>query len=1186
MYLHKNFCFKYLIIIIIIIINQAYAIDYTIYRSDPVPSLEFVASAVPPIENLLNTLIATPSNSLQNSIEKLLEYGGLVRLKLLSKLGFEIYNNDKFELSEVTALNNIYQRILKRKDNLLKILPVKNSTLQQFCSQIDKFFSDKSFKTITSEIPLILPPAPTSVSVNLSLNSILTQLKHHKLKLTTPLFIGMLLHVPFNNYDAHTHNSMRHLIFYLVKNSDFEFKTSTEHLNYNKMTDLVYDILISEFFQKATTHARYLSDQLEPIIPFNSNIEELSVILEDNKINLKFLLDRVLPNDTLDGDLIDAKNYLYHKLKNIKNWDINELIGDEKYEYLNQDQLLIGLFDKLIDLDFVKDIASALKVNAYFWHKSHMIENLNDLLDLFDNYNNLKGVTTYRELIKTISRIKENLIDSNNITIELLCTRPRACLKQGLNKVRQCKGINLETKSLINNFFKQTRDCHFSECITEKCNENYVLPIELNTEVTSEPDCEDSEECESDEVKASMVDIDKNIKGVKKIKVKLEESKEESSTESLRTTEGNIEETTEHIEVVKVITEAPTTEAEKFITTEVITTTEPTTEFTIEPSTEVSKTQIITERSTNELFTTVEITEPTTTVKKITEPSTEQVTDKLVSITKKPKWISVAVNQVSLKPSISVNLQREPEVTSLEIKKSTRRASIKKMPTLNIKNEIEAPKPTISIFTTVSPKRKRVICHHRDLYHRKKLKKINNLKQKQNKLFNSVIGSKNVNYQNLKLDELNKINKINKVNNLKQKQNKLINFDTGSKNVNSQNLKLDEINKVNKVNKVNNLESNSDKIDDIDSGNQKVSIVDKNSNLGDNKVDLHVQSHSGELGLHSDSTSGKVEDLLSHSDLKKQQLHSNSKFNSSLGEKSDSGSVSDSGLDKISQQYRPEIDKNPSDSTGYDHSNILENTYNLATKDAKKIKQGIGSFNPFSRPSKYHSVNYNENNNININNARRSRLGSKIFDSSEEMPQNSDKSDISGSDQDLAEQEDNYFENRNKTKKSKEFSKIKNSKLNQNHHKKMTSYYNEEVKEEKVKTRRSNSVRRSHSSKNSKKTRRADQNHKGYHNNLRKNNFENNSSDGPKSRMLDLDMTKFMNFEVKRDETVRKKVPTYKRSVDQGQIKARVFREIPYPPNPLTTSETEVKPRMFNIGASKFANIEFKKDENYTEFKK
>ncbi|XP_044592799.1 uncharacterized protein LOC123270705 [Cotesia glomerata] len=1156
MSLHKNFCFKYfiiIIIIIIIVINQAYAIDYTLYRNDSVPSLESVASKIPPLENLLHALIAAPStSSLQQKTEKLLEYAGLVRLKLLSKLGFEVYNNDELNLPEVTALNDIYQRTLKRKDNLLLILPFKNITVQQFCSLVDESSSGKTCNKIIQEIPLTFPPAPTpapaSASVNLSLNSILTDLKSHKLELTSQLFLGLLLHVPFNNYDARTHNSMRHLIFSLLQDSDLKFKTSVEHRNYHRITDLVHDILTSGVFFKATPHAQYLSEQLEEIIPLNSNIEALSAILEDNKINLKFLLDTVLPNDTLDGDLIDAKNYLYHKLRNIKDWDINELVGAEKYEYLKQDQLLIGLLDKLIDLDFIKDIASALKVNAYFWHKSHMIENLNDLLDLFDNYNNLRGVTTYRELIKTISRIKDNLINSKNITIELLCTRPRACLKQGLIKVRQCRGINPETKSLIDNFFEQTKDC--SECITEKCNQdNTVVPAELDSEPNLEPDCEDSEECESDEVKASMVEDDENLKRLKKVRVEVEES-EGSTTESWITTEGSVEETTEHIEVVKVITEASTTEANEFSTTEA-TTEFTTTELTDELTTEAPKTTKTTERSTTELLTTVKITEPTTTVI-ITEPTDEKFTEKVETTTeKKIEWVQVPLKEVTLKPSISVNMQKESEAVTLGTTESTVRDSVKMIPTPNVKVKIETPIPTILVPTTVAPqpKRKRVICHHRDLYHRKKLKKLNKLNQKQGSLLHS--GSSHVSFGDLKLNKLN--------------------LQSDSENIE----KLTTLRPI------------------FDSGDQKIVLDDKNLNLGD-KVDLHVQAHSGELGLYSDSASGKV-DLLSHSDLEKLQLHSNSKFNSSQGVNSDSGS------DKNSLQSKAEVGENVSGSTDDDHSSsILEKTYKLASKGAEKIKSGIEGLNPFGRKSK-DSSQQDENKNININ-ARRSRLGSKIFDSSEEMPRNSDKSDSSGSDQDSTELEDNYFENRKKKKKSKEFSKIKNSESSHNH-KKMTSYYNEEVKEEKVKKRRSNSVRRSQSrksSKSSRSSRRADhQNHKGHYHSRRK-NVEENSADGVKSRMLDLDLTKFMNFEVKRDENVRKKVPTAKRSVDnqqrqikkrlQGKRLARVLRETPHPhPHPpsLLTSETEVKPRILNIGvASKFANIEFKRDENYTEFKK
>ncbi|XP_057336298.1 uncharacterized protein LOC130674875 [Microplitis mediator] len=545
--------YRYFIqLIVFILINHANGIDYGLYRNDTVPSLVSVSSKVPTLESLLEGQLSSPVNTPQLITEHLLQYGGLVRSQLLAKLGSQLYNsNEDLTITELTALNDIYQQTLERKYNLLSILPTSNSTLQEICANLKTpslISSAKICQKITKRINLTFPPLSVEkIPPNLSIDAIFTQLKNNKLELTNNLFVGLLLHIPFNNYDAKTHNSLRHLIYSLI-NSNLNINNNNNNTNYSSITELIRSNLNAINSYELIPFAKYLSEQLNTeLLPINSNIESLSAIFDNDKINLKYLLETILPNDTLDKDLIEAKTYLRHKLDGVKNWDINQLIGSEKYEYLRPDELLIALFDKLIDIDYLRDIASALKIDAHFWHKSHMIENLNDLLDLFDSYNNLRGINDYRELTRTIGRIKHYLVNSKNVTIELMCTRPRACLKEGLKMVRDCKGINEETKILINTFFEQSKDC--SDCLRSDCKINDVTESQNGGELemaTTEKsgvtigDCENSEDCEDNDVKSTLGYNYEKLKKIKKIKIKEHEEKEniEVTTESTQTTKS------------------------------------------------------------------------------------------------------------------------------------------------------------------------------------------------------------------------------------------------------------------------------------------------------------------------------------------------------------------------------------------------------------------------------------------------------------------------------------------------------------------------------------------------------------------------------------------------------------------------------------------------------------------------
>lgn len=436
----------------------------------------------------LNNIQISSADSLQEGIEHLLQFGALMRTRILDIFGKLIYDHyDEFTINEMRALYEIYQDTLDRKYNIFDIIPniLINGDLGPLaiCNYINihvrtclrgvsSFCVKTKFPNLSNDLINDTKIIDLTKSIyytahidekfkyGISLPYILESLKNNHLQLTVELFSGLLHNIQYDDYDDDVRSAEREIIHYFLKNTDEIMQkhllTADNIKQYHSITQLLNGFLnTKQFPNNIKRHAEYLSQHISPEpYAINENIELLGAVFDDNDVNIKYLFELVLPDDTIDSDVIDAKNYLLEEI--LKQDIVEKYLQIEKYQHSNPSQLLMGIFGQLRDIDFITDIATSLRLHAKYYHSSHMVENLNQLLELFDSYENLRGIPDHSKLITIIDRLRKKLEYTKNATIEILCTNPRKCLRIGLKIISQCNGLDKETKRLIMKFLEKS----------------------------------------------------------------------------------------------------------------------------------------------------------------------------------------------------------------------------------------------------------------------------------------------------------------------------------------------------------------------------------------------------------------------------------------------------------------------------------------------------------------------------------------------------------------------------------------------------------------------------------------------------------------------------------------------------------------------------------------------------------
>lgn len=458
---------------------------------------------------------------LQEGTEHLLQFGALFRTQILDTFGYLVYDRyDDFSISQMEALYRVYHETLERKYNIFDIVtsffesadirPTKvcqsiNKNVHtclkessQLCMRIRKHNKRRLINLNYTPQIYQLAKIQHHFPDGFSLNIILKHLQNDTLKFTPSLLSGLLHNIQYDSFDDEVRTAERELILYLTKYSkiskDSILMSSEEIQNQTTVSGLLRTYLKTvsvEFKSPANFHAKILAEHVvREVEAISQNIELLGAVYENNTINLKYLFNLVLPPDVIDKDLSEAKDYLLGKIDELQ--VVSKYLRIEKYQQAGPDQLLMEILGQMRDIHFAVDIVSALHTHARFWHRNLAIEGLNELLDLFSSYENLRKMKEYEEMMKTIDQIKSRLWNSKNVTIEIYCSNPRACLQIGLQIVMKCEFIDEGTKNLIQKFCDKVtikgspakEECHLREIQPAECD---TESVEVNPEIEESP---------------------------------------------------------------------------------------------------------------------------------------------------------------------------------------------------------------------------------------------------------------------------------------------------------------------------------------------------------------------------------------------------------------------------------------------------------------------------------------------------------------------------------------------------------------------------------------------------------------------------------------------------------------------------------------------------------------------------
>lgn len=654
-------------------------------------------------------------------------FGALLRMRILDTFGSLLYiYYDDFSIKEVKALHKVYQAIFERQYDIFNLVPaiLKNPDTRpsKICAEIYTYAEPclKSSANICRKIKkqhdIPYPDDLSTSALNItylayhlskisrqylggfSLTALLKLLQKEVLIITPDLLSGLLYNVRYNNFDDDVRLAERELVQSFHKITQTKILISTIELKKFHTVDSFLKYYVSIYAERfldedLKRHAFLIKKRIvDDVGMINENIYLLGNVYENRTIHIKYLFDLVLPDDLLDNDVIEAKKYLVKTLNEFN--VVEKYLKVQKYQQVTPAQLMMEITGQLKDIDFAKSIAISLRIHARFWRSHRMIESLDELLELFDAYENLRQMPRYDGMMQKIDNIKKYLWDMKDIPVEILCNAPRACLQIGLKSILYCKYVSSEIKELIEDFLKMSNMCVYMTQDTSR--RTIDIPFKISkTRFSMQPAniSKDATESSESEETTEFNEISEESTESTEVSTKLEISSEES-TEFANTTMTTTLKTIEYTEPIStVIMDTSTIQEETTRTTTstaaVTTTPSPTTTTTLStttttlPTTTTILPKIIT--TTLPSITTL----PTTTIlsKTTTALPTTTTTETLTTTT-----------PTTTTPTTTTTTLPTMTTTSILSTTTTPSARTTELPIANIAIEFEHSKKNINNF--------------------------------------------------------------------------------------------------------------------------------------------------------------------------------------------------------------------------------------------------------------------------------------------------------------------------------------------------------------------------------------------------------------------------------------------------------------------------------------------------------
>ncbi|XP_011869250.1 PREDICTED: uncharacterized protein LOC105562789 [Vollenhovia emeryi] len=501
----------------LLLVSSAQAVNYEVHRHDVIATNlngNVILTSRDYLEQL-NFVAPKASYTLQEATEHLLQFGALLRARILDTFGRLLYvYYDDFSIAEVEALRKVYREILERQYDVLNLVPsvLRNPDTRpsRICAEIYDHAAQSCLRgsasvcrRIRRQHDLPHPDDRDTPALNVtyriyrsskiskqyprgfSLATTLRFLQRQMLTVTPNLLSGLLQHVRYENYDDDVLIAERELVrHYREIATTREIPMPTKELSrfhtVNSFLKFYFDMYAKKFLdddlkKHALLIARSIADDVGTI---DENIHLLGNVYENRTIHVEYLFDLVLPDDLLESDVIEAKKYLVTKLKKFN--VVEKYLRVQRYQQATPAQLMLEITEQLRDIDFAKSIATSLRMHAKFWRRSRMIESLDELLELFDTYENLRQVPRYLHMMRKIDWLKESLQAMKDVPVEILCNAPRACLRIGLQLVLHCQLVSTEIKDSIKEFIELSDVCVEPVRLIEESRRSMEIPFKIS----------------------------------------------------------------------------------------------------------------------------------------------------------------------------------------------------------------------------------------------------------------------------------------------------------------------------------------------------------------------------------------------------------------------------------------------------------------------------------------------------------------------------------------------------------------------------------------------------------------------------------------------------------------------------------------------------------------------------------
>ncbi|XP_070163311.1 uncharacterized protein [Polyergus mexicanus] len=718
-----------------LLVLSVQAINYEVHRHDITPT-KLNSNIILTNRDLLEqlNLVAPKANyTLQEGTERLLYFGALLRAQILDTFGSLLYiYYDDFSIKEVEALHKVYQEIFERRYNIFNLIPdiLRNPDTRpsKICATIYTNAepclksSANICRTIRNDHDLPHPDNLTTPALNVtylayhlskisrqyfrgfSLSALLKLLEREVLIITPDLLSGFLYNVRYDNIDDDIRLAERELVQSfrkIAQNTKIPISLPTTELKKFRTVNSFLKYYIGIYAERSPgddlkRHAFLIRKHIvDDIGTINENIHLLGNVYENRTIHIKYLFDLVLPDDLLDNDVIDAKRYLVKKLNEFD--VVEKYLKVQRYQQATPAQLAMEITGQLKDIDFAKSIAISLRMHARFWRNNRRIESLDELLELFDAYENLRQVPYYNDMMQKIDSIKKNLWNMKDIPVEILCNAPRACLRIGLQSILSCKYVNSEIKELIKDFFKLSDICVNPLSVTQETSRRSVdIPFKIFKKRFSMQlaniSSESTESSESEEI-AESNEISSESMESTEVLTESETSSEEN-TKFINTTTTTTLRAIEYVEPISTTTimdkismiqEETTTPATISPTT---TTVSPTTTTVSPTTTTVSPTTATVSPTTSTVSPTTATVSPTTSTTSLTTTILPITTTALPTTTILPATIT------TIAPTMTTTTLPTTTTTSTLSTTITTISATTELPIFNIEMELEHSRMT------------------------------------------------------------------------------------------------------------------------------------------------------------------------------------------------------------------------------------------------------------------------------------------------------------------------------------------------------------------------------------------------------------------------------------------------------------------------------------------------------------